>query len=58
LFGDVPRIKLANKHSEPLLKGENVMRTASNAAISGIVAMLGMLNPGTVQAAEINVLAG
>ena len=34
------------------------MRTAPNAAISGMVVMLGMLSPGTVQAAEITVLAG
>ena len=33
------------------------MRTAPNAAISGMVVMLGMLSPGTVQAAEITVLA-
>ena len=34
------------------------MRRLSNAAISGIVAVLGMLSPGMVQAAEITVLAG
>jgi molybdate transport system substrate-binding protein len=33
------------------------MRAASNAAISGIVAVLGMLSAGTVHAAEITVLA-
>jgi molybdate transport system substrate-binding protein len=33
------------------------MRTAPNAAISGMVVMLGMLSPGTVQTAEITVLA-
>ena len=33
------------------------MRTASNAAISVMVVMLGMLSPETVQAAEITVLA-
>ena len=34
------------------------MRTASSAGISGIVAMIGTITPGTVQAAEITVLAG
>jgi len=34
------------------------MRAASNAAISGIVAVLGMLSSGSVRAAEITILAG
>src|SRR5262245_15351488 len=35
---------------------ENVMGTASTATISGIVAVIGMMSPGMVQAAELTVL--
>src|SRR4029077_16587036 len=47
----------AKKHPNNNLR-EDIMRTASNAAIYGIVAVLGMLSAGAVHAGEITVLAG